>query len=440
MAVSGYCWMVKKVLGILLVAMVGAVVAAPFLVPVSSFIPELTRLAAEKIGQPVAIQDLKLHLVPTPRVIATGITVGKKSDVTVGELEIVPDLLSLVSGPKTVRLVRAEKVVVLESALAIPKGMPKAQGGEAVRVKRVEFKDVTLRHSRVKVPPFDVEASLTEELRVEEAKFLSRDGALQLLVDRSSKVELKAKNWTLPAGTPLVFETLTAQGTLKGDTLDLPKIDGRLYGGTVTGAARADWTKQWQVSGKANLSGVDLVPVQKAMGKPAKLSGRLKTQQAFSSRARAPEQLANALSTDGPFEVVGGQYSGVDLTKVGDLTGKSAGDVTQFEELKGNLQMRAQRVKINELCVRSPKVTAGGNVEIAPDQTLSGKLDVSLAKSGGFVGVPVSLSGTTSDPSVRPTKGYVIGAVVGTVLLPGIGTSLGASAGSRVEGSSSGCK
>jgi uncharacterized protein involved in outer membrane biogenesis len=432
---------VKKALVGVVVLLVAGVVAAPFLVPVSSFIPELTRVAAEKLGQPVSIQDLKLHLVPTPRVIASGISVGRKNDVTVGELEIVPDLMSLVSGARTVRLVRAEKVVVLESALAIPKAMPKSgSDGEAVRVRRVEVKDVTLRHSKVKLPPFDVEAVLGESLRVEEARFQTRDGALHLLVDSSSRVELKAKNWTLPAGTPLVFESLTAEGTYKGDTIDLPKIDGKLYGGTLAGSARADWAKLWVVSGKASLAGVDLVPVQKAMGKPAKLSGRLKTQQTFSSRAKAPDQLAGALATDGPFEVVGGSYSGVDLTKVADLTGKSKSDATQFEEFKGKLNLRAQRVKINELCVRSPKVVAGGNVEIAPDQTLSGKLDVSLARSGGFVGVPVALSGTTADPSVRPTKGYMIGAAVGTILLPGIGTSLGASAGSRVEGTSSGCK
>jgi hypothetical protein len=358
----------------------------------------------------------------------------------VGELEIVPDLLSLLSGPTSVRLVRADKVVVQESALAIPGRMPKSQGGDAVRIRRVEMTDVTLRHSKVKLPPFDVEASLTDDLKVEEAKFHTRDGALHLLVDRSSKVEIKAKNWKVPAGTPVVFETLVAHGTLKGDVLDLPSIDGKLYGGTLAGSARADWSKLWQVSGKASLSNVDIVPVQKAMGKPVKLSGRLKTQQAFSSRAKAPEQLANALATDGPFEVLGGSYSGVDLAKVTDLTGKSASDATQFEEFKGTLQMRGQRVKINELCVRSPKVIAGGNLEIAPDQSLSGKLDVSLAKSGGFVGVPVALSGTTAEPSVRPTKGYMIGAAVGTILLPGIGTSLGASAGSRVEGTSSGCK
>jgi len=158
----------------------------------------------------------------------------------------------------------------------------------------------------------------------------------------------------------------------------------------------------------------------------------------FSSRARTPEQLARALSLDGPFEVVGGAYHGVDLTKV-SITNSAIDGATPFEEFKGSLQLRGQQVKISELCVRSPKLVAGGNVDIAPDEKLSGKLDISMAKTGGFVGMPVSLSGTASDPSVRPTKGYVIGAVVGTMLLPGIGTSLGASAGSRLEGTSS-CK
>jgi len=51
----------------------------------------------------------------------------------------------------------------------------------------------------------------------------------------------------------------------------------------------------------------------------------------------------------------------------------------------------------------------------------------------------VALGGTTSDPSFMPTKGYLIGAAVGTVLLPGIGTSIGSSVGTRIEGKSD-CK
>ena len=138
--------------------------------------------------------------------------------------------------------------------------------------------------------------------------------------------------------------------------------------------------------------------------------------------------------------MLGGAYQGVDLAKAADITGRSAlGDATPFDELKGTLQVRGKRLRIEQLCVRSKRLVAGGYVEVAPDQSLAGKLDVSIAKTGGFAGVPVALSGTTSDPSIRPTKGYIIGAALGTVLLPGIGTGLGASAGGALEGKSD-CK
>jgi uncharacterized protein involved in outer membrane biogenesis len=349
--------------------------------------------------------------------------------------------MSFVSGPRTIRLIQAERVYVEQSALAIPKGMPKRQGGEPIRVERLVLKDVTLNHSKFRVPQFDADVALGERFALEHALLQTSDGSMRLEFDGDRAFALTARQWTLPAAAaPLKFEALAVQGTLKGEQLDLTKIEGLLYGGKIAGTARASWAKQWQLTGKAKLAGVDLVPVQQALGKTAKLSGRLKADAAFSSRARTAGQLRGALALDGPFEVEGGAYQGVDLSKAGDLTGKpAAGDATTFEELKGVLQLRGKQVRVNELCVRSPKVVAGGNFEIAPDSKLSGKLDISVAKTGGFVGVPVSLGGTTSDPSVTPTKGYVIGAVIGTVLLPGIGTSIGSSIGSRIEGTSD-CK
>jgi len=62
-----------------------------------------------------------------------------------------------------------------------------------------------------------------------------------------------------------------------------------------------------------------------------------------------------------------------------------------------------------------------------------------ILRTGGFVGVPVALSGTTDEPSMRPSKGYLLSAAIGTALLPGIGTSIGLTLGGQIE-RSSGCK
>ncbi len=423
-------------------ALVAALAAAPFLVPLEGFIPELSRMAAEKLGQPVTIDKLSLHMLPTPRAVASGIVVGKRQEVAIGTLEIVPDLLSIFRDTKAIRLVRAEDVALKEAALAIPGAMPKSRGGEPLRVHRLSLLKVRLQHSKLRLPEFDLDAQLGEGYALEEATLRTRDGALQLVVDPqgngTAKVILQATQWTLPAGPPLRIERLDAQGTLRGEQLELPKIEGRLYGGSLAGSAQVAWSRGWQLSGKAALDGVDVVPVQKALGKKAQLSGKLKADATFSARARTPEQLQNALVLDGPFEVVGGAYHGYDLSKM-SIKQLEAGGSTPFDELRGQVQVRGKDIKVSELCVRSPSLTAAGTIAVAPDDKLSGKLDLSLTKTGGFVGMPVSLGGTTKEPSFSPTKGYVIGAAVGTLLLPGIGTSIGSSLGSRMEGSSS-CK
>jgi uncharacterized protein involved in outer membrane biogenesis len=430
----------------LLALLAALTLAAPFLVPLEGFIPRVEGIAREALGQPVRIGSLRLHLLPSPRAVAKAIRIGARDDVRIGELEIVPELGALLSGRKAVRLVRAEDVVLEESALEIPGRMPKSAAGP-VAIRRVKLERASLRHSTLKLPVFDAEALLGEEFALESARFETRDGALRVRVDPEApgraRLALAAKRWTLPAGAPLVFDTLAAQGTLAGSRLDVPKLEGALYGGTVAGNARAEWGKLWKIGGRLDIARVGLTPLQQALGRQPKLTGQLHAQATFSASAKAPAQLANALSIDGPFEVRGGAYQGVDLSRVADLnllTGRAAAEgTTRFEELKGKLQLRGKRVRINDLCMKSSTLVAGGFVEVAPDQSLSGRLGVSVARTGGFVGVPVALSGTAAEPTVRPTKGYTLGALVGTVLLPGVGTALGGSAGGAIEGSA-GCK
>lgn len=429
---------------IVVALVVGAAVAVPFLVPAAKFIPEIAQRASAALGQPVAIAGLRVHLLPTPRLVAEGVRIGKKDEVAIGELEIVPELLSLFSGPRAIRLVRAEKVELKEAALSIPDRMPK--GGEPVPVRRVVLLDVRLQHAALKLPPFDVDAQIGPGRELEMARIGTADGALKLLVDPEGAgraiVKLEAKQWRLPlAEAALVFDSLKADGVLAGKRLELQKIDGRQYGGTLQGSARIDWAKAWQVSGNAVLAGVDLAAVQRALGRDPRLTGKLGANAKFAATAKSPEQLAGALAVDGPFNVADALYRGVDFSKVGDLTGgMGAGGTTRFDELRGVLQLRGKRMRINNLCARSSALRAAGFVDIAPDQTLTGRLDVSVAKTGGFVGVPVALSGTRQDPVVRPTTGYSIGAAVGTVLLPGFGTALGASAGGAIEGKAADCK
>lgn len=426
----------RRALGGLAVA-AAVLVAAPFLVPIEHFIPQVTLALSEELGQPVTMEDLRLHLVPTPRIVARHITVGRRAQVMIGELEIEPDLASLVFGPRTVRRVRAERVAIDEAALRIPMEMPERRPAERLLVQRLVLATVKFNHATLDLPLFDAEVTLDDGLRMREAFAQARDGSVKLhlapAADGRTAFELGAANWTLPGDAPLMFASLAARGTFKEGELVLGRIQGQLYGGRIVARAHADWGKQLQVSGSAELAGVDLAPLQQALGRPAQLSGRLQAEAAFSARAQSAQGLGEALALEGPFEVQGGVYRGVDLARAGQLSGeRSANEATTFEELKGRFELRGRELKLSELCMRSPKLVAGGNVAIAPDKALSGRLDIAVAQTGGFLGVPVTLGGTTDAPSLRPTKGYLIGAAIGTVLMPGIGTSVGSALGGQI--------
>ncbi len=418
-----------------------AALAVPFLVPLTGYIPQLTRRVSARIGEPVSITDLRLQLLPTPRLAIVGLKLGRKDEVSIERGSIVPDLLLLFSGEVVLREIRADGVRIKHSALDLLDKLRKGGGGGGILVQHIVLRHVTYEQRALRLPEFNVEVDLSVVPAAAVVRVSTDDGAFQATLDPGrvgrARLSISARNWRLPiTAAPLAFDQLEASGTLQGSRLALPEVRGKLYGGTLAGSLNLRWGRQWRLDGKAELAGVELIPLQSALGKPARLSGRLTGKVSYSAHASTAAQLGNALVLDAPFEVAGGEWHGVDLSRVAELPlGKlSSGGTTKFEQMKGHLALRGKHVQLNKICVRSPALLAAGNVSIAPDETLSGKLDVSVAKTKGFVGVPVAVSGTTADPSLSLTRAGVIGAVIGTVLLPGIGTSLGLSAGSRFDG------
>ena len=83
-------------------------------------------------------------------------------------------------------------------------------------------------------------------------------------------------------------------------------------------------------------------------------------------------------------------------------------------------------------------MSASGNVAVAPSRALSGRVNVELGSSvlpaaaKGAVGVPLVVGGTLDAPELTLTRAALIGAAIGTVVMPGVGTGAGASLGDKV--------
>ena len=115
-----------------------------------------------------------------------------------------------------------------------------------------------------------------------------------------------------------------------------------------------------------------------------------------------------------------------------NFVGLSRGGITRLDALAGQVSTRGKAVDLTNLVATSGKLAAGGNVSISPSQALSGRITVDLSTGKGDVGVPLVVGGTLDDPSVTLTRSAMVGAALGTLVMPGPGTAAGASTGGQI--------
>ncbi len=76
-----------------------------------------------------------------------------------------------------------------------------------------------------------------------------------------------------------------------------------------------------------------------------------------------------------------------------------------------------------DLKAKSGAFSASGNVVIF-NRKIEARGAVDLVD--GVIGVPIQVTGSLDKPDVSVPKGSIAGAVIGTAILPGIGTAIGA--------------
>jgi uncharacterized protein involved in outer membrane biogenesis len=419
--------------------LIGLLVLVPFLIPLSGQIPKIKQIAQEKLGQPVDIQSLGLALLPRPHVYIEGIKVGETELLSIARISVTPALLSLFSETRVIDEITIHAARVDQGLFALIPQWTKSDGGPTtVALRHVALRDLEIILQGGRLPPLHADVTLTQGGGLEAAVVKSVDRKLMVHLvpeGESYRLEISAKDWQLPAGPALVFEELKAEGRLNNAGLDVSRLDASLYGGKAESKAKLNWKNNWQLSGNLKTRNVEVAKLSTLFAKEAKLSGGLEFTSTFTSRARSADRLGDELHLEGDFNVRHGVLQGLDLDKIARSFGKEGtqGGNTRFEELSGHVSLQGKAVHLSRLNVASAEVGATGHVNISPKKELGGRVEVQLKKTAGAVALPLALSGTTANPSVRPTSGALTGAAVGTAILGPAGTTAGIKAGSALE-------
>lgn len=427
----------RRTKALIIVAGLAAVaLAVPWLVPVGQFIPAIEAKASERLGEPVRIASLRLVLLPLPQLVATGVSAGKTPLAEIGCVVVRPSLLHLLSETPVVREIRLQRVVVQQAFL--PRLAALRGSGEPAaraRIERVVIEDATLHLRGATMRDVDAELLLGADGRLREIRASSDAGRLRVLARPDANgalaLEIAARAWTPPAGPPILFQRIDARALLTRNGIESRDLQASLYGGRVHGPVSVSWTPSWAIRGELSVKGVNLQPVVALLVREHALSGQIDAAPRFSLRARRARDLLPNLELASDFTIKDGLLHKVDLVAAAKnpfagqsrTQGKTA--ETRFDELAGHLAIDPEGYHFSDLEVVSGLLSARGELSIARDRTLEGRIDAEVRGTASLLTVPLSVSGTVQQPVVQPTKTAVIAALAGSVLLPGIGTAIG---------------
>jgi uncharacterized protein involved in outer membrane biogenesis len=433
-------WLVFLALGLMVLLAAVAFILHRW-VSTDDFRQRVEREASAALGVPVALDRVAVDVWPLPAVALSGISVQSKPPITLGRVEVRPQWQPLLKGRLAVSTLLVRKAVLPQQGidavlLLLQKKKTPAQASAAAAS--------SAQAAQQGQAPMDW---LPRRTVLDEVTWVSAAGA-QTTVNAEARlgddglpdsVVLKLVQGNLK-GLEASLKRDEAQAGAVGDEWALRvdvgggKVEGRLGLKKVPAAAAA--REELQLQGKLQTKDVE-VSVLTAPSKA--LTGRLEASTTLHARAATTGALVEALQSQTTFTVRNAVINGLDLVKAVKTIGLSRGGQTQLDTLAGQVSTQGKSAQLSNLVASSGALSATGNVAISPAKVLSGRVSVNLAGDsklgnaiGGAVGVPLTVGGTLDKPEVTLSRSALLGAAIGTALMPGVGTGAGANLGDRV--------
>jgi len=374
--------------------------------------------ASEALGVPVQLGRIEVDLFPVPALAVDQVQIRSQPAVVLERVEARPMWAPLLQQRLEIATLVVRKAVVPQRAVAAI-----AAAGAQKSSRRVE-----------KDKPGDMAAVLALMPRrtvLDQVTWIDAQG---------NATTVDAQVWLADAGVVESARVEILKGRLSGAKASVQRqadhwsVQADMGGGKITGKARIVPAKgggAGALQGEFDASGVEV----SALTAPSRaLTGRLEAHTTVRAELRDPAAVAESAQSQTRFTVRNAVVHGIDLLQAVKTVGLQRGGETRLDTLTGTVMTQGRTIEVNNLVASSGALSAKGAVTMAPNHSLSGRVNVEVAglTGAGAVGVPLTIGGTVENPSVALTKSALVGAALGTVIAPGAGTGAGAALGDKV--------
>ncbi len=380
-------------------------VLLPYVWPMQDYVMQIEQRLSAQLKQPVRVGHLRATLLPLPKLELQGVTVGKNQELKASKVELHFDLPALLTETRIITRAEISELAINAQSFDQALSWLQAASGETrYPVMRMVLQQARVSGDELGLPVVNGVLDFDEQGLLVKAVLKSEDGKLGVELKPQQQqsrwqIALTIKDSALPLLPDIIFNELSLNGEVDAGTASFHQIAGRLYGGQLAGSARLSWQNGWQVQGNINVKTLELGNALPQFG----ITGAMDGDAAFILRGAKLPVLAKSPHLEGKFVVKKGLISKIDMVETARIPGRqgASGGRTHFDELSGALEVDNNSQHLRQIRISAGIMSANGDVVIAPDKQVSGRMNVSLKVRAERGSVPLVVSGTLAEPVWR---------------------------------------
>lgn len=417
-------WLAGGGLAVGACALLGAVLLS--LVPSDAVLAQrLAAALADASGVKVSVGAVHWHLRPWPVVVVEDLATEQPQPVSLKKLSLYPDMSVSALWHRRIKL----NLLELEGAV-VPQQSLRGLGGAAKAAKAAKSVKATAADARPDEAGWTLDELPLSRLVFQDVSWISRSGVAVLYdgqADFDTGWRPRTAQLRRPGAKAATDLSLSRQGQQ-----DRWAVLLNAGGGTGHGELQVQTLPNGhlQLAGKLQPKGMEVASALQAFNRRPVISGQASGTTTLSANGLNAVELMQSLHTQTVFTMGPSTLLRFDLDKAVRSLGKAHDGQTRLDSVAGQLdtQNTADGMVIDFTRI---KATSGALSASGKARLMNRQIDAEVAVDlvDGVVGVPLRFTG----PLDKVTVSAPAGAVVGTAVLPGVGTAIGARLGAAVS-------
>jgi hypothetical protein len=365
---------------------------------ISPLIAPIEKLATDSLGKPVHIEQVRASLWPQPHLALGNVAIGDTLKAT--SMQVIPDATTLFDDVKHVKSLTIQGLVIeqnnADESLQAIQNIGKAT---SLKIEQLNVSDLSFKLKDLVLGPFDGKLVLNDASELNNVDLHSADNTLIAQIKPQGAdyaVTLTGAKWVLPLNPNIVFDELKADVSIHQNQLTFSQINGEMFGGNINAKAVLDWSGDWRTTGSFTLTNANAPQLLKAFASKASVDGKANLTGDFTSQSTEALKLSNTPTITANIALKNGKINGVDLEHavMAHQNTSLAGEATDFDKLSANLYVKDGQYHYKQIALDTDQFHAHGNVEIAQNQAISGRVNASLNAQSRRLQANFGLGGT----------------------------------------------